>query len=165
MSASYAIATQLRAAETLRMHSPKTEPKSNFYQVREHLAYLKRVSTQGTPPLITTETATQARRAWWAVWEATGFALPVPAASSGPDGEMFYSWDRGWHHLELEIIPGQPAEFFYRNRVTGELWGADYIIGDPIPVDAINKLKLFIRGSLLPPQPIDRFRGKYQGGP
>lgn len=106
--------------------------------------HIKRVSTQGTPPLITTETATQARRAWWAVWEATGFALPVPAASSGPNGEMFYSWDRGRHHLELEIISRQPAEFFYRNRVTGELWGADYIIGDPIPVDAINKLKLFI---------------------
>jgi hypothetical protein len=45
--------------------------------------------------------------------------------------------------LELEIIPGQPAEFFYRDRESGELWAEDYAIGDPLPATAISKLKLF----------------------
>jgi hypothetical protein len=72
-----------------------------------------------------------------------GFALPIPAACTGPDGQMLYTWDRGKHHLELEIIPGQSAEYFYRDRETGELWGEDYTIGDPLSPDAIRKLKLF----------------------
>ena len=70
--------------------------------------------------------------------------MPVPAACTGPDGEMFYSWDRGHHHLELEIIPGKPAEFFYRNRETEELWGEDYIVGNALSAEAIHKLKLIV---------------------
>jgi hypothetical protein len=57
---------------------------------------------------------------------------------------MFYSWDRGKHHMELEIIPGQPAQFFYRNRETGQLWGEDYTIGTAVPAEALQRFKLFI---------------------
>jgi hypothetical protein len=113
-------------------------------QLEDHLHYLRRVSTVGTDPPITQQTADQARKAWWAVWEATTYALPIPAACTGPDGQMLYVWDRGRHHLELEIIPGQPAEFFYRDRETEELWAEDYIVGGPLPAEAVEKLKLFI---------------------
>jgi hypothetical protein len=113
-------------------------------RLKEHLDYLKSVSTQGVHPLITRDTAKKARRAWWVAWEATGFALPIPAACTGPDGQLLYVWDRGRHHLELEIIPGQPAEWFYRDRQSGQLWGEDYRIGDPLPVGAVEKLRFFI---------------------
>ena len=56
---------------------------------------------------------------------------------------MFYSWDSGRHHLELEIIPGQPAEFFYRDRETEQFWGEDYTIGDRLPTRVVEKLSLF----------------------
>lgn len=123
---------------------PRTVERSIVNRLRDHLAYLENVSTQGAHPPITRETASQARQAWWDVCDAAGITLPIPAACTGPDGKMFYSWDRGKHHLELEIIPGQPAEFFYRDRETGYLWGEDYTVGDPLPAEAVQKLKLFI---------------------
>ena len=111
---------------------------------REHLDYLKRVSTLGNPPPISLETARLARIAWFAIWSASDSAMPVPAACTGPDGAMFYSWDKGRHHLELEIIPGKVAEFFYRDRETGTLWGEDYTIGNPLPPEIIEKFVLFV---------------------
>ena len=93
----------------LEKRSAAGQPAKPFVKHLEHLDYLKRVSTEGNPPPITLGTATSARRAWQAIWQASGFSMPVPAACTGPDGEMFYSWDRGRHHLELEIIPGQPS--------------------------------------------------------
>lgn len=123
---------------------PRPDRNVFFRRLKEHFDYLQTVSTRGSTPLIAPATAEQARRAWWLISEATGFALPIPAACTGPDGEMFYSWDRGKHHLELEIVPGRSAEFFYRDRETEALWGEDYNIGETLSVEAIEKLKLFI---------------------
>jgi hypothetical protein len=64
---------------------------------------------------------------------ATGGTMPVPAALTGHVGAMFYAWDRGRHHLELEFTAGEPAYFFYGDRVSGESWGQEYAIGDPLP--------------------------------
>ena len=110
----------------------------------EHREYLNEVSLKLPDPPITRETASYAWVAWLDVRKATGFSLPVPAACTGPDGKLLYTWDRGRHHLELEIIPGQAAEFFYRDRETGELWGEDYTIGGPVPAGAVQRLHLFV---------------------
>ncbi len=78
--------------------SPPAAPPATdkpFVKHLEHLDYLRRVSTEGNPPPITRETATLARVAWQAIWKVSGFSMPIPAACTGPDGEMFYSWDRG----------------------------------------------------------------------
>ena len=107
----------------------------------KHLRYLKEV----TGKYINLETATRARRAWKAIWEAGNYAMPVPGACTGPDGQMFYGWDHGRHHLELEIIPGQAeAEWFYRDRETELYWAEDWVIGDPLPLEAVEKLRLFV---------------------
>ena len=108
----------------------------------EHMQYLARVSTGERTP-ITPETAELARNAWFQIWKASGSRISVPAACTGPDGEMFYSWDRGRHHLELEIIPGEPAEFFYRDRETEDYLGVDYTVGQPLPSGIAAKLGLF----------------------
>jgi hypothetical protein len=123
---------------------PSSAQEFAMQQLREHFEYLKRVSTVGNQPPITLKTAESAWNAWIIVWEATGFALPIPAACTGPDGQILYSWDNDQHHFELEIIPEQPAEFFYKNRGTGELWGEDYNIGDSLSNEACQRLKLFI---------------------
>jgi hypothetical protein len=61
---------------------------------------------------------------------ATGGRMPIPAACTGPEGTMFYSWDCGRHHLELEIAPGEPAYFFYGHgdRESGGTWSQKYAI-------------------------------------
>ncbi len=102
----------------------------------------ERVST-GASALISGETATSAKRAWATILVASGGQIPIPAACTGPDGEMLYSWDQGRHHLELEIIPGKVAEFFYRDRETEQFWGEDYVVGDPLPAKVIQSLHLF----------------------
>jgi hypothetical protein len=116
---------------------PETDAKH-----KKHLEYLTRVSTSECA-VITPTTAVLAARAWRDIWTASRGQMSIPAACTGPDGEMFYSWDRGRHHLELEIIPGQPAEFFYRDRETEQFWGDDYTIGDPLPARVVEKLTLF----------------------
>lgn len=69
--------------------------------------------------------------------------MPIPSAGTGPDGVMFYSWDKDQHHLEAEIFPDRDAEFFYRNRQTEDLWGEDYA-GGPLPDGLLEKLLLFL---------------------
>ena len=120
---------------------PRTQPLQ-AESVRQHREFLTKIS-MGDEPLISAETARLACEAWCQVSEATGASLPVPAACAGPDGQLLYSWDRDEHHLELEISPSGPAEFFYRDRRIHEFWGAEYQIGDPPPGYAIEKLKLF----------------------
>lgn len=108
----------------------------------EHLEYLRQAST-GDCPLLTLETALMAAKAWNLIWSASGGKMPIPAACTGPDGQMLYAWDHGRHHLELEIFPNKPAEFFYKDRETRELWNEDYNIGDPIPAEVVQKLGFF----------------------
>jgi hypothetical protein len=64
---------------------------------------------------------------------ATGGRMPIPAAMTGHVGTMFYAWDCGRHHLELEFTAGESAYFFYGDRDSGESWGQEYMIGDPLP--------------------------------
>ena len=109
----------------------------------EHLGYLSEVSS-GDDPLISRDTAMLAVKAWKLIWEASQRRMPIPAACTGADGQMLYAWDREQHHLELEIIPNQAAEFFYRDRETRELWGEDYVIGDPLPAEAVEKFRFFL---------------------
>jgi hypothetical protein len=110
--------------------------------VKEHLSYLREVSSPENP-LIKRATAWVAARAWLDCWEATGYALPVPVACTGPDGQMLYTWDRKEHHLELEITPSETPSFFYRNRQTGELWMEDYA-SEAVSPEVLEKLKLFV---------------------
>jgi hypothetical protein len=124
-----------------RAAEPMLSAKSLAMDVK-HQEFLNRVSTGDDPP-ITPETASLAAKAWHIIWLASEGKMPVPAACTGPDGEMFYSWDCGQHHLELEIIPGQPSEFFYRDRNTEQFWGDDYAIGDPLAAEVLQKLPLF----------------------
>jgi hypothetical protein len=108
----------------------------------EHMRYLDEVSA-GDDPLITFITATLAAQAWEQVRAVTGDTMPVPAACTGPDGQMFYGWDRGRYHLELEIVPGEPADYFYCDRQTNEFWCEECTVGDPIPQRVIVVLSYF----------------------
>jgi hypothetical protein len=111
--------------------------------LKEHLHFLREVS-RGDAPLVSKRVASLAAIAWFECSEATGYALPIPAACTGPDGQMFYSWDRGEHHFELEIASDGEGTFFYRNRESGDLWVEDYRPDEGIAADAVQRLKLFI---------------------
>ena len=109
-----------------------------------HLAFLKQVSS-GVEPAISQHIASQSMHVWVDIRRATQNRMPVPAAVTGPDGQMFYSWDRGRHHMELEIVPGEPAFFFYRDRQTGETWSQDCEVGDRLTAGIVSRLELFFQ--------------------
>lgn len=113
------------------------------HRIKEHFVYLSEIS-RGQNASISPQTASEARQIWYDLWAASGFALPVPAACTGPDARLMYAWDRDEHHFEIELIPGEPTELFYRNRQTGELWGEEYTVGHPLPQGTAAKLRLFI---------------------
>jgi len=125
--------------------APTPAPPSIEQHARheQHKQYLQRVSTEGNPPPITRATARKSWDLWQAIRKAAGPSLPIPSAGTGPQGVMFYSWDKGDHHLETEIFPDRDTEFFYRNRQTGELWGEDYS-GGALPAGLLEKFSLFV---------------------
>ena len=102
--------------------------------------YLGTVSNAGD---ISHEAATTALIVWNEI-SKTLRALPVPDAAPGPEGQLLYTWNRGEHHLELEIFPEAPAEFFYYNRASEETWQEDYRVGEPLSEAALARLSLFL---------------------
>jgi GNAT superfamily N-acetyltransferase len=109
----------------------------------EHMEFLMRISSEGSPPPISKETAALAAELWHLISQTSEWKIPVPAAAAGPDGKVFYAWNTKRHHLEAEIIPGQHIEFFYRDRETGECWGEDYEPGSALPPQIISTLSYF----------------------
>jgi GNAT superfamily N-acetyltransferase len=141
--------TAIKASDSQAITNPEmTRSASLAFQHEEHLGFLRQVSTEGNPPPIAPLTAQMAEIAWQEILKASAYMMAVPSACTGPDGEIFYSWDSGRHHLELEIIPAKPAEFFYRDRETEQVWGDDYIIGEPLPPEAVKKLNLFLEPAI-----------------
>ena len=104
--------------------------------------YLNAAMREGS---LTSHTANLA----WAIWnhlsEITLNCLAVPDACPGSQGQILYTWDKDEHHLELEVFPNSPAEFFYRNRIFGQLWEADYQADAPLSEEVSDKLALFLK--------------------
>ena len=92
---------------------------------------------------ISQSTATLALRAWASISELLAQNLPVPDAAPGPEGQLLFVWNKGEHHLELEIFPDSPSEFFYFNRVTNESWEDEYNANTPVSQQAKDKLSIF----------------------
>ncbi len=65
----------------------------------------------------------------------------VPDACPSPEKSLLFTWDRGYEHWEVEIVSDKAAEFFYRNKVSGETLEIDYDPGVGIPRSVIAKLE------------------------
>ncbi len=94
--------------------------------------------------LVPQRLARMAWEAWTTLSASLENLLPVPDACPGPDGQLLYSWERDGHYLELEIFPDRPAEFFYENLASGEVWEAEYTVGEPPVPEAVARLRLFV---------------------
>jgi hypothetical protein len=123
----------------LHVHEPTNQGLARW---RELLDWLRDIAEDTSLPNAN-KTVGQARKAWGLISAVMDHLIPVPSASAGPDGEILFVWNRGNYHLELEILPDGPAEFFYRNRATHEVWDAEYQIGKPLSLDTLAKLYLF----------------------
>jgi hypothetical protein len=130
--------TSATAAATPRIEHESKESNKLTERIIEHIYYIRDILKEN---LISPATARESTVAWLECWIATGCTLPVPAACTGPDGQLQYVWDRGEHHLEMNFVPSEPVSIFYRNRQTGELWMDDFIAGT-MDAAALEKLRL-----------------------
>lgn len=119
-------------------------PSSEFRLLRRVQGLVDYLNQSVDQELVTPRVARLAWNAWTALSDSIGNALLVPDACPGPDGELLYTWDRGEHHLELEIVADTPAELFYENDVSGEVGEATLVIGEPVPIEVLNRLRLFV---------------------
>lgn len=98
--------------------------------------YLDRMMVSG---LISQDVKQKSYDLWMSIKELC-HEMPVPSATTGPDGLMAYCWDKDEHHLELEIYSNCDVEFFYRNRRTNELLVENCLS----VIEIMDKLKLFV---------------------
>lgn len=103
--------------------------------------YLRNLAHSGE---VDSETASLAWRVWNQLRAVTAYSLPVPNASPLLDNRLLYTWDNAEHHFEVEIFPEGTGEFFYRNRASGQLWESEYMVGQVVPQEVIDKLGLFL---------------------
>jgi len=118
--------------DIIEFHYKKPLKKSQ----NELVMYLRRLIKDN---VISRKVGQESLALWFA---ARDVGLPVPAACSGPDGQMCYSWDKGRHHFEAEITPNEPVYLFYRDRDTESIWGEEHKIGDKFSEEALQKISL-----------------------
>lgn len=90
-----------------------------FLEEAKHIDWLDSILNQ---KLISREIHDEADAAFNLLKRLYEGTLQIPATCTGPDGRLMYSWDKDEHHLEVEFIPNELTELFYRNRKTEEIW-------------------------------------------
>lgn len=53
--------------------------------------------------------------------------VPDCCPSSDEEFHIMFTWNRDEHYLECEVMTNGTFEMFYRNKLTKEIWGEDYL--------------------------------------
>lgn len=77
------------------------------------------------------------------VADINGVYLTIPDACLGENDNFMFTWANNEHYLECEIFSTGAVEFFYRNKITKDVWGDDINLNDILPMQLINKIFLF----------------------
>lgn len=65
---------------------------------------------------------------------------PKPGMGTA-ERQVLCTWDKGEHHLEIEVFAGGDGEWFYMNRDTRAVWEEDWQLGTPLSSDAKQYLE------------------------
>lgn len=55
----------------------------------------------------------------WVKLTATGIVIRLPLAQSTEEGGIFFAWDEGPHHLDIDLLTNGKLEWFYRHCDSG----------------------------------------------
>lgn len=94
------------------------------------------------------KTAAVTFQTFWVLWAESNFRLLMPATNYCHDGLILQLWDKGIHHLELEVCPKEGISFFYRNRKEETCWYIEYLPGQQFPNYLLDILPHFYRKGL-----------------
>src|SRR5260221_3428464 len=117
---------------------PMTENRS-VQREREREEIFCRALEQSVAP----ETAWITREVWDRLRGNIPGVLRVPYLDVREGGGVLLTWDQGAHHLDLEIAPAVPLDFFYLNRETGEAWDIESPLEERIPEKALQVFNRF----------------------
>lgn len=95
---------------------------------RRWLDYLRTLPDSGA---VSPFLAASAERLWRQLRPIAG-ATSIPEALATEAGGVLMVWDRGHHHLEIELMSSGTYDWFYRNRKTGTYAG-----GEDFPVQLL----------------------------
>ncbi len=70
------------------------------------------------------EAARRVQELWRTIQRAEG-SVPPPFAAATEGGGLSMTWDRGRHHLELEVLADGTCDWFYMDRDSAERAGED----------------------------------------
>lgn len=73
----------------------------------------------------------RAENLWMAVQESYGVELPVPLVALSAEGGVLFSWRKGNHYLEIELL-SDASELFYENEEAGVVEDVDLIPGQEV---------------------------------
>lgn len=117
-----------------------------------HCAWLAEQSC-GDSPSISRDMAALSMVALNRILKAVGDYALIPAASTGPNGQMFYQWYTGSFALSLDIPTDSVVmEWFFRDLQTHQYWGEDWNVNAPLPdkvLDALQVIKTTRRHAVL----------------
>jgi hypothetical protein len=70
--------------------------------------------------------------------------FPLPHAGPTPDGNFQLVWDRGIHHLDVDVYSDGMFEWFYTNRETKEFFGNENCLSGSMPAEFSQCLRYII---------------------
>lgn len=112
----------------------------------DHLRYLRRISLEVEPPLISREAADRARDVYMQLWEASDYRLLPPQTTVSKGGRAYYRWDCDDGHLAVEIAPDSNRVWWcWGTAKGGEQFGMMWDVGSPVDGALAEQLKLFTR--------------------
>lgn len=150
--------TRLALDEKIDKFSRESEPlqrlvtrleaiaEQRHLELREYLDSLEAEARSTNQAEFTLKTISIA----WQVWldlrsqlQQREVCLEVPDACPGNQNNLMYTWSKSEHYLECEIFGNGAVEFFYRNRVTNDVWGEDATLGERFSSEILEKATLF----------------------
>jgi len=75
--------------------------------------------------------ALRAEEVWMEVQNEFAASLPVPLVALGEHGGVMFTWERGEHYVEIEVLEGR-YELFYSNTAGHDVPVAEDVTFDPV---------------------------------
>ncbi|HYK04996.1 MAG TPA: hypothetical protein VE974_24795 [Thermoanaerobaculia bacterium] len=125
-------------------YSPSSDQKIVEFTPERELRWLEYLRSLPYSGATSSFIAASAERLWRSIRPTAG-SLSVPDAVATETGGIFMSWDRGDHHLEIELMSSGRYDWFYRNRKTGAYGGGEDFPIQVIAPELVSQLMLVTR--------------------
>ena len=123
--------------------APPAEHEPDQHEQEHWNLYLKSLARPEGP--LTSRHAEYAVRFWHSL--RSRFSVPLPQAGPTEAPGLLLVWDRGRHHLQIEIFEDGSYDWFYRDRRNETYLGEEGLAFETRPQELLDRLRFFYNGS------------------